>query len=49
MRSPFSNGRPLSIAPYTMLNMTAVRPMPSPSATTARPETAGCFRSIRAA
>ncbi len=37
------------IAPYTMLNMMAVSPIPRASAPTARPETAGCLRSILSA
>src|SRR5262245_59168313 len=39
---------PLSRAPYTMLNIVVVRPMPSVSARTATALSAGLFRSDRA-
>ena len=41
MRSDRSNGSPRSTAPFRMLNISVLSPMPSASATTANPETIG--------
>ena len=48
-RSASGNGMPLSSAPYTMLNIVVVSPMPRVSASTATAESARLFLSERAA
>ena len=49
MRSERSNGSPRSTAPFRMLNIKVLSPMPSASATTASADTIGCRRASRTA
>ena len=47
MRSPSGKGSPLSITPYTMLNIVVVRPMPNVSAMVATSVRPGLLASER--
>jgi len=47
MRSPWSNGSPFMSAPYMMLNIVVVRPMPKDRAVTATKVSPGLLRSER--